>query len=84
MAQYFEVKEYTPAPGMEWNGPSYPGDGVYLASTGIMFVRAGVVWNIPNDCLPLLTAGPSASADLGLDVHRLVDQFLDRIAPRRT
>ena len=84
MSRYFEVKDYTPPGGQEWSGPDYPGDGVYLTNSGIMFVRAGVVWNIPNDCLPLLTAGPSASADPGLDVHRLVDQFLDRIAPRRT
>jgi hypothetical protein len=43
------VKDFTPAPGMEWQAHTYPGNGAYLSNTGMLYLVAnGCVNSVPG------------------------------------
>ena len=82
---HIEIARHTPPTGMEYTATSYPGDGAYLLPNGaLVFVKDGMVYALPTNYSALVRDGSSSgTAAAGLDVHRMLDQLLDRIGPRR-
>lgn len=76
-----KIKDHQPPPGMEYSLSSYPGDGAYMTSQGLMLVASGMVFSVGFPYSYLVTDdGGSAAAQGGsglatVDVHKLIDQI---------
>lgn len=76
------LKEFTPAPSMEYVATAYPGPGAYLLPSGnVVFVSAvSTCMSIMPPYLPRIEDQVPAAAQSptpSVEVHRLLDQLIE-------